>query len=205
MDWVLPMMQFLFACYTLTHAHALLVSSLSFLSISSALSLFVLSLSIFDMAPKKSTSLKNLISCHGSSSSSFLSLPIRDQFCDLKSQKDFYENFSDEAIHSEHQVILDLPLLNAFSSRGWESLCEKPLRCPSMFIQEFYSNIHAIDTSIPLFTMVFRGTHIVVTPEIISEVLHIPRVAYPDYPSHPRLRSISRDELASLFCEKAMV
>ena len=74
-----------------------------------------------------------------------------------------------------------------------------------MFIQEFYSNIHAIDTSIPLFTMVFRGTHIVVTLEIISEVLHVPRVAYLNYPSHPRLYSISRDELASLFCEKAMV
>ena len=99
------------------HAHALLVSSLSFLSISSTLSLFVLSLSIFDMAPKKSASSKNLISCRGSSSSSsLLSLSIRDQFHDLKSQKDFDENFSDWAIHLECQVILDMPLLGAFSS-----------------------------------------------------------------------------------------
>jgi len=188
------------------HSHALLVSSLSFLSISSSLSLFVLSLSIFDMAPKKFAPSKNPISCRGSSSSSFLlSLPIRDQFCELKSQKDFDENFSGWAIHSKCQVILATPLLGVFSSRGWESLCEKPLRCPSMFVQEFYSNIHAINTSIPLFTMVFRGTCIVVTSELISEVPHIPRLAHPDYPSHPRLRSISRDELASLFCEKAMV
>ena len=34
---------------------------------------------------------------------------------------------------------------------------------------------------------------------------HVPRVAHPDYPSHPHLRNIPRDELASLFCEKAMV
>ena len=60
-----------------------------------------------------------------------------------------------------------------------------------MFIQEFYLNIHAIDTSIPQFTTVFRGTHIIVTPELISEVLYIPRVVHLDYPSHPHLCSIS--------------
>ena len=41
--------------------------------------------------------------------------------------------------------------------------------------------------------------------ELISEVLCVPRLAHPNYPSHPRLRTISRDELTSLFCEKAMV
>ena len=40
-----------------------------------------------------------------------------------------------------------------------------------MFIQEFYSNMHAIDTFVPRFTTVFRGTRIVVTPELISKVL----------------------------------
>ena len=44
-----------------------------------------------------------------------------------------------------------------------------------MFIQEFYSNIHAIDTFVPQFTTVFRGTHIVVTPELIFKVLHVLR------------------------------
>ena len=53
--------------------------------------------------------------------------------------------------------------------------------------------------------MVFRCTHIVVTLEFIFEVLHVPRVDHPDYPSHCRLSSVSRDEMASLFCEKAMV
>ena len=62
-----------------------------------------------------------------------------------------------------------------------------------VFIQEFYSNMHAIDTSVPQFAMTFRGTRIVVTPDLISEVLHIPKVTYPDYPSCERLRTVSRD------------
>ena len=53
--------------------------------------------------------------------------------------------------------------------------------------------------------MVFRGTHIVVTLEFPSDVLHVPKVVHSDYPSHPHLHTISHDELASLFCEKAMV
>ena len=57
-----------------------------------------------------------------------------------------------------------------------------------MFIHDFYSNIHSIDTSVPRFATTFRGTSIVVTPDLISEVLHVPRVAHPDYPSYDRLR-----------------
>jgi len=41
--------------------------------------------------------------------------------------------------------------------------------------------------------MVFQGTCIVVTLELIFEVLQVPRVAHPDYPSHTRLHFISRD------------
>ena len=119
----------------------------------------------------------------------------RDRFHDSESQKDFDENFSDEAIHLERHVILsdfpDIPLHRAFSSWDWESLCEKPSRCPGMFIQEFYSNIHAIDTSIPQFNTIFRGARIVVTLELIFKVLHVHRVACPDYPSHPCLCFIS--------------
>ena len=71
-----------------------------------------------------------------------------------------------------------------------------------MFIQEFYSNMHAIDTSVPQFTTTFRGPCIVVTPDLISKVLHVPRVAHPDYPNCKRLRTVSRDEFISHFCEK---
>ena len=42
---------------------------------------------------------------------------------------------------------------------------------------------------------------IVVTPDLISKVLHVSRVAHPDYHSCDRLRTMSKDELMSLFCE----
>ena len=78
-------------------------------------------------------------------------------------------------------------------------------KCPNVFIQEFYSNIHAIDTSISHFTMIFKGTSIIVSSKLISEALHVLRVVRPTYPSHPYLHSISRDELAIHFFEMAMV
>ena len=74
-----------------------------------------------------------------------------------------------------------------------------------MFIQEFYSNMHAIDTFVPHFTTVFCGTRIVVTPKLISKVLRVHKMDHLDYLSHERLSSISRDELTLLFCEKAML
>ena len=61
--------------------------------------------------------------------------------------------------------------------------------------------MHGIDTSIPHFFFHVRGTHIVVIPEIVSEVLHIPRVAHPDYLSYERQRIVSKDVLSSHFYE----
>ena len=43
-----------------------------------------------------------------------------------------------------------------------------------------------------------RYVHLV-TLEIVSEVLHVPRVAHPDYPSCNHLRTVSKDKLSSLF------
>ena len=71
--------------------------------------------------------------------------------------------------------------------------------CPVVFIQEFYSNIHGIDISVPQFVSTFRGTRIIVTPDLIFEVLHIPRVAHPDYPNCECLQIVSRDNLISHF------
>ena len=64
-----------------------------------------------------------------------------------------------------------------------------------MFIQEFYSNIHGINTSMPQFVTTFRSTRIVVTPDLTSEVLCVLRVAHPDYPNCDRLQTVSRDKL----------
>ena len=41
----------------------------------------------------------------------------------------------------------------------------------------------------------------VVSPGIVYEVIDVLRVAHPDYPGCVRLRIVSKDELASLFCE----
>ena len=40
-----------------------------------------------------------------------------------------------------------------------------------------------------------------VTPDIVFEVLHVLKVEHPDYPSYERLRTVSKDELISTFCE----
>ena len=61
--------------------------------------------------------------------------------------------------------------------------------------------MHKINTLVPHFFSRLWGTRIVVTPETVSEVLHIPRVAHPDYPSCEHLRTVSKDELSSRFCE----
>ena len=70
-----------------------------------------------------------------------------------------------------------------------------------MIIQEFYSNMHRFDYSVPHSVTRVQGTHIVVTPDLISEVLHIPKVEFADYPGCEHLRTVSKDELLSNFCE----
>ena len=40
-----------------------------------------------------------------------------------------------------------------------------------------------------------------VTPDLISKVLHVPRVVHPNYPNCEHLRTVSRDELWSHFCK----
>ena len=62
--------------------------------------------------------------------------------------------------------------------------------------------MHAINTSMPQFATTSKGTRIVVTPDLIFGVLHVPRVAHLDYPSYEHLRTVSRDEFISHFCEK---
>ena len=42
---------------------------------------------------------------------------------------------------------------------------------------------------------------IIVTPDLIFEVLQVPRVEFAYYPGCPRLRIVSKDELMSLFYE----
>ena len=61
--------------------------------------------------------------------------------------------------------------------------------------------MHGFDYSVPLFVTRVRGTRIVVTLDIVFDVLHVPRVAHPTYPGCERLKTVSKDKLMSAFCK----
>ena len=132
----------------------LLIGTFLIVSLSFSLSPFYVSCV---MAPKhKSIPSWNPLHFRASSSSSPSDpIPSHVRFCDEKAKSDFLENFSQRGIHLECQVILldfsntDLPTV--IHSRGWESLCGVLVMCPYMIIQEFYSNMHGFDYSIPQF------------------------------------------------------
>ena len=62
--------------------------------------------------------------------------------------------------------------------------------------------MHRIDQSVPLFFTRVRGTRIPVTPQLVTDVLQVPRIEFPNYPDCERLWTVSRDELMSAFCER---
>ena len=95
----------------------------------------------------------------------------------------------------------DTNLPTVIHSQEWESLCDVSVTCPLMPIQEFYSNMHKIDRSVPLFFTHIRGTRIPVTSQLVADVLQVPRIEFPNYPSHECLRTMSKDELMAAFCE----
>ena len=92
---------------------------------------------------RKSTPARYPLRSGASSSSDPTLSHIR--FRDDDAFKAFSENFSRRGIHSECQVILldfaDTDLPSVIHSRGWESLCDVPVNCLLVFIQEFYSNM----------------------------------------------------------------
>ena len=160
---------------------------------------------VVSMAPKrKSTPSQNPL--HSGASSSSDPTPSHLRFCDENAQKGFSENFSRRGVHSECRVILadfaDTDLPTIIHSRGWESLCDVPVTYPTVLIQEFYSNMHGFDFSVPFFSTRVRGTHIIVTSQLIADVLHVPRVEHPDYPGYKHLRTVSKDEMIFAFYER---
>ena len=62
--------------------------------------------------------------------------------------------------------------------------------------------MHGIDSSIPFFHTGIRGTRIVVTPKLVFDLLRVPRVKHLDYLGYERLRTVSKDEMISAFCER---
>ena len=62
--------------------------------------------------------------------------------------------------------------------------------------------MHKIYRSVPLFFTRVQGTRIPVTPQLVADVLRVPRIEFPTYPGYERLRTMSRDELMSAFYER---
>ena len=62
--------------------------------------------------------------------------------------------------------------------------------------------MHGFDYSVPHFITSVRGTHIVVTPQIFTDVHRVPKVEFPYYLSCDHLKLVPKDELISTFCER---
>ena len=206
-------MQFLLhvTCSCIPHAYVLYfqytfyiwnVLGLFWLSFSLLLFSFML---VVSMAPKrKSTLSQNPLRSRTLSSSDPTSFDF--QFHNEDAWKDFSRKFSWQGVHSERRVILadfaDTNLPDVIHSRGWESLCDILVTCPSMLIQEFYSNMYGFNYSVPLFHTRVQGMHIVVTPQLVADVLFVLKVEHPNYPRCERLRTMSKDKMISAFCKQ---
>ena len=62
--------------------------------------------------------------------------------------------------------------------------------------------MHGLDSLVPLFHTRVRGTRIVVTPQLVVNVLYVPKVEHPNYPRCDRLRIVSKAKIISAFCER---
>ena len=142
LDWVESMMYLFFAChlFILFFMHMYPFFSLHLFWVVIPCFCFSPSRSLSDrlrMEPKcKSTPSRN----HLRSKTSSDPTPTHIRFCDEKAHKDFSENFSKHGIHLECHVILsnfsDTALPSFIHTQGWESLCEIPVSCPIVVLQE---------------------------------------------------------------------
>ena len=147
LDWAKPMMLFMLhiTCSCIFMHMYFQFFIFLYIDLFGAFLLVSLSPSLFlalvcSMAPKrKSTSSRNPLRS-GASSSSSPSDPTSShvKFLNDKAHKDFSENFSWRCIHSKCQVVLsdffDIDLPTIIYNRGWESLCDIPVTCPSVII-----------------------------------------------------------------------
>ena len=161
----------------------------TFLIVSLSPSLFCSRYSVSMALKRKSALSQNPL--RSEALSSFDPTPSSIQFCDEDAWKDFSENFSRWGVHLERQVILadfvdtDLPIV--IHSR----------ECPGHLSSRVYPGVllqhHGIDCSVPLFFTCVQGTHILVTPQLVADVLRGPRIEFLDYPSCERLWNVSKD------------
>ena len=197
--------EFFFARHMLMHCSCIHTFSFSYLLCWLSLS-FSLSLSLSDtlrMAPKRKTTPSwNPFHFEASSSNP---TPLSIRFYDEKAHQDFSENFSKHGIHWNATwfywtfPILLYPL--SFTVRVGNLYVGYPWVVPLWSYRSFTPICMVLILLCLSFITSVRGTRVVVTSELISDVLHVPRVSHPDYPRCPCLRIVSKDDLLSHFCE----
>ena len=61
--------------------------------------------------------------------------------------------------------------------------------------------MHGFDFSVPLFSTCVQGMCIVVTLQLVADVLYVLKVEHLDYPGCEHLRIVSKDKMISAFYE----
>ena len=162
---------------------------------------FLLSVSCSMEPKRKSTPSWNPL--HSGASSSFDPTPSHVRFRDVNPNRTSLRTFLDEAfIQNAKSFYWTFPTLTyplSFIVGGWESLCDVLVTCPWVLIQEFYSNMHGFDYLVLIFGTRVWGTCIVVTPDIVSDVLRVLKVVHANYLGYDRLKTVSKDKLISSF------
>ena len=169
---------------------------LSFLS----LLLFLLTL-VVSMAPKrKSTPAQNPF--HSGASSSSISAPFSLRFHDDDAHKAFSENFLDDVFirnaksYWRTSPTLTFPLsFTVGNGSHYVTSQSLVLSCLS------WSFTPTCTRLIVQYLSRIWGTCIPVTSQLVANVLRVPRIEFPDYPSCERLQTVSKDKLMATFCE----
>ena len=145
LDWAESMINFLlhFTCSCIPHAYVLSIqyiliylNCLGFFYLSCSLPFFLFTLVVSMALKRKSVLSQNPLRSRASSFSD--PTPSHIRFRDEDARKDFSKNFSRRGVHLERRVILanfvdtDLPIV--IHSRGWESLCDVSVTCPTVLI-----------------------------------------------------------------------
>ena len=128
-----------FSMHMYFFSHILIIMNCfgTFLIVSFSLPLLLVTLVMSMASKRKSTPARNPL--HSGASSSFDHAPLSLRFRNDDAHKAFLGYFANT----------DLPTV--IHSREWESLCDEPVTCPLVLIQEFYSNLHGIDRFVSQF------------------------------------------------------
>ena len=154
------------------------------------------------MARKKSKTIKTKAKRVSGSSSKPVVAFNQIRFETVTNEKMFETLIKDRSIWAERQINLDeLPLSvhRNLQCRNWLTLCKDLQPLPAALIREFYFNLY-ICSDDNLSTWI-RGQSFVITNDVVSDALNVPRVHRPTYP-YSKCPLIS--DVMTLLCGRSM-